>query len=61
MTLSKHLFQKHRVVLPEDEVSKRRARRCNAFFMAADHDCVVRCVYGSDNYTSPSVWSTTST
>lgn len=40
----------HRVVIPEEEVTKRQCRQSMAFFVLPDNEAVVRCTDGSDKY-----------
>ena len=43
-------FQKHRVLIPEEEVKKRIVRRSLAFFVHPDNDVIVECLDGSNKY-----------
>lgn len=43
-------FQKHRVLIPEEEVTKRRDRQSVAFFVLPDDEAIIRCLDNSDKY-----------
>ena len=42
--------QPHRVVSPSDEAKKRTVRQSVGFFVHPDHDVLMKCIDGSDNY-----------
>ena len=41
---------KHRVLIPEAEVKKRKCRQSIAFFVHPDNDYIIKCLDGSDKY-----------
>ncbi|EDO40749.1 predicted protein [Nematostella vectensis] len=43
-------LEKHRVLVPEEELKRRRARRSIAFFVHPDDDVMVECLDGSNKY-----------
>ncbi|ESO87046.1 hypothetical protein LOTGIDRAFT_154531 [Lottia gigantea] len=49
-TSDKLLATKHRVLVPEDEVLKQRARQSVAFFIHHDNEIIIQCLDGSDVY-----------
>ena len=42
--------QPHRVLIPEDELKRKAARQCVAFFIHPDNEVLVECVDGSNKY-----------
>ena len=44
------LFQKHRVLIPEEELKKRILRRSLAFFVHPDNEVMIECLDGSNEY-----------
>ena len=43
-------LQKHRVVIPETQVNRAKARMSIAYFMHPDDDCLIKCIDGSNKY-----------
>jgi len=44
------VLQRHRIMIPDDEVKRQKMRRSIAFFVIADDDVTVKCLDGSDTY-----------
>jgi isopenicillin N synthase-like dioxygenase len=42
--------QPHRVVSPSDEAQMKTVRQSIGFFVHPDHDVLMKCIDGSDNY-----------
>lgn len=43
-------FPKHRVLIQEEEVTKRRNRQSVGLFVLPDDDAIIRCLDNSDKY-----------
>ena len=44
------VFQKHRVLIPEEDIKKRQTRQSIAFFSHPDDQCMITCIDGSNKY-----------
>ncbi|KAK2179381.1 hypothetical protein NP493_494g04118 [Ridgeia piscesae] len=49
-TADKLISTKHRVVIPETQVNRAKARMSIAYFMHPDDDCLIKCIDGSNKY-----------
>ncbi|XP_052820395.1 uncharacterized protein LOC128246243 [Mya arenaria] len=49
-TSDKLLATKHRVVVPENEIGRKKCRQSIVFFFYPDYDYLIKCVDGSDKY-----------
>lgn len=49
-TSDKLTSTKHRVVIPETQMNREKARMSIAYFMHPDDDCMIKCIDGSNKY-----------
>ena len=49
-TADRLIATKHRILMPKDEVTRRRDRQSGAFFVSPDDDVVIRCLDSSNKY-----------
>ena len=40
----------HRILIPEDEIRKKKERQSIVFFIQPDDECLIKCIDGSDKY-----------
>ncbi len=59
MTVSLFPLQPHRVLIPEDEVKRKKTRQSIAVFLHPDHDTVIRCLDNSDKYLETTAYQDT--
>ena len=50
MRIANRAFQKHRVLLPTDDVQKHTAKQNLVYYLTPNSDAMVRCIDGSQKY-----------